>query len=421
MSNGRYKAIDFKEANVDVLGERFGGEELMVTTDVAKEGMYAGLAGPDGELERIVTWNNPDELEEFVEWIDGLGAVEVEFVLEPSGTYGEPLRQKVHQTGWETYLMSPKRLHDAAEVFDGVPSMHDAKATWVLAKLHAEGLSQPWGVEEVGKRKLRALTDTMARYQDTKHRYLGALEGKLARHWPEIDKILAKDSATLLALLEEFGGPRDAAEAPDRARRLMRQVSRGALGEQTIAQVMRAARETNGQKMFGFEKEALAELAGEIDRLRKKERKWRSKVEKAADAFEEVVSVGEVVGKPTAAVFRGHIGDFRQFDSPDALLKHVGLNLKERSSGTHQGQLKITKRGSAVARSYLYWATLRMIQSSPEFRAWHRRKVERDGGLKSKSVVALMRKLLKGLWHVARGEEFQAEKLFDCERLGLVD
>lgn len=419
MSNGRYKAIDFKDANDDVLRARFRGDKLMVTTDVAKEGMYAGLAGPNGELERIVTWQNPDELEPFIEWVEGLEAEQVEFVLEPSGTYGEPLRQKTHQAGWETYLMSPKRLHDAAEVFDGVPSLHDAKATSLLAKLHAEELSQPWGVEEVGKRKLRALTETMARYRDDKQRHLGRLEAKLARHWPEVDTLLDKDSATLLALLEEFGGPSEIAEAPARARRLMRKVSRGMLAEAKIEQVLQAARETAGQRMLEFESEALAELAREIDRLRKKEREWKSKVEKAVEQFEEVEPVGEVVGKPTAAVFRAHIGDFRQFDSPEALLKHAGLNLKERSSGKHQGKLKITKRGSAVARSYLYWATLRMIQSSAAFRAWHQRKVERDGGLRSKSIVALMRKLLKGLWHVARGKPFESHKLFDLERLGL--
>jgi len=419
MSNGRYKAIDFKDANDDELRARFRGEKLMVTTDVAKQGMYAGLAGADGEVERIVTWQNPDELEEFIEWVEGLGADKVEFVLEPSGTYGDPLRQKAGEAGWETYLVSPKRLHDAAEVFDGVPSLHDAKATTLLAKLHAEGLSQPWGVQEPEKRAVRARTDTMARYRDQKQQLVGKLEAQLARYWPEVDTLLDKDSATLLALLEQFGGPAGIADAPGRARRLMEDVSQGMLSEQKIREVLRSARKTTGQEMLSVEKEALAELARQLDRVRKKERAWRAKVEETADQIEEVASIGEVVGKPTAAVFRAHIGDFRAFDSPEALLKHVGLNLKERSSGKHQGQLKITKRGSSVARSYLYWATLRMIQSSQVFRAWHHRKIERDGGLRSKSIVALMRKLLKGLWHVARGETFKPRKLFDCERLGL--
>ncbi len=30
--------------------------------------------------------------------------------------------------GIALYRVSPKRVHDAAEVYDGVPSLHDAKA-----------------------------------------------------------------------------------------------------------------------------------------------------------------------------------------------------------------------------------------------------------------------------------------------------
>ena len=148
---------------------------------------------------------------------------------------------------------------------------------------------------------------------------------------------------------------------------------------------------------------------------------WRSAVEDAIEGYEDVEAISEVVGKATAAVFKAGVGDFRDFDSPEALLKMFGLNLKEKSSGKHKGQLKISKRGPSEARSYLYWATLRMIHSSPIFKAWHQKKIERDGGLRQKSVVALMRKLVKGLWHVARGKTFDATKLFDVSRLALTN
>jgi hypothetical protein len=39
--------------------------------------------------------------------------------------------------------------------------------------------------------------------------------------------------------------------------------------------------------------------------------------------------------------------------------------------------------------------------------------------LKIKAVVALMRKLARALWHVARGKSFDAAKLFDTRRLQL--
>ena len=46
------------------------------------------------------------------------------------------------------------------------------------------------------------------------------------------------------------------------------------------------------------------------------------------------------------------------------------------------------------------------------------KKVKRDGGrAKVRAVVAVMRKLVMALWHVARGAEFDARKLFDVRRL----
>ena len=46
------------------------------------------------------------------------------------------------------------------------------------------------------------------------------------------------------------------------------------------------------------------------------------------------------------------------------------------------------------------------------------REVERPGAVKGKCVVALMRKLLQALWHLARGAEFDARKLFNLEAIG---
>ena len=69
----------------------------------------------------------------------------------------------------------------------------------------------------------------------------------------------------------------------------------------------------------------------------------------------------------------------------------------------------------------LYLATWRKINTDPFFQAWHRNKVNRDGGPKKAnknvSVIALMRKYLKGLWHVARGESFDSTLLFDVDKL----
>ena len=91
----------------------------------------------------------------------------------------------------------------------------------------------------------------------------------------------------------------------------------------------------------------------------------------------------------------------------------MGLNLKERSSGQHVGQLKISKRGAGVVRLYLYFATLRIIQNDVNLKLWYEEKVRRDGGkVKLKALIAVMRKMVKGLWAASHhGEAFDSSKL----------
>ena len=57
--------------------------------------------------------------------------------------------------------------------------------------------------------------------------------------------------------------------------------------------------------------------------------------------------------------------------------KAMGLNLKERSSGKHQGKLRITKRGPSIARRWLYFAAMRTIQE-PAVRRWYEAKKAKD-------------------------------------------
>jgi len=121
---------------------------------------------------------------------------------------------------------------------------------------------------------------------------------------------------------------------------------------------------------------------------------------------------GKVVGVPTACVLWVSTGDPREFDSAAAYRKAMGLNLVERSSGTYQGALRISKRGSARARQWLYFAAMRLVQRCG-VRPWYEAKKARDEGDARRVLVAVMRKLAVALYHVGvRDEEFQPRRLF---------
>jgi len=56
---------------------------------------------------------------------------------------------------------------------------------------------------------------------------------------------------------------------------------------------------------------------------------------------------------------------------------------------------------------------LRWLYTDPVIAQWYRNKVRRDGDLKGKAIVAVMRKLALSLWYVARGDSFDSRKLFN--------
>jgi transposase len=129
---------------------------------------------------------------------------------------------------------------------------------------------------------------------------------------------------------------------------------------------------------------------------------------------------GKVVGVPTACVLWTSTGDPRRYHAAAAYRKAMGLNLVERSSGKYKGRLRISKRGSARSRQWLYFAVLRLIQQSG-VRPWYEAKKARNEDDARIAVVAVMRKLAVALYHVGiDNQEFKPRRLFGriCKRVG---
>jgi transposase len=94
-----------------------GASKLVVAIDVAKTKMMAGFGREDGSVARLVKWTSPVETRAFVELVVQTGkalGVPVEALMEPTGTYGEALRALLMAHGVPVFMLSPKRVHDAA-------------------------------------------------------------------------------------------------------------------------------------------------------------------------------------------------------------------------------------------------------------------------------------------------------------------
>ncbi len=418
MKKRSYRAVGFQQIDLEQLEQRLP-EGTAVGIDIAKKVMYATLMDASEEILAVLKWNHLAESRQVVSWLSGLAQVK-EVAMEPSGTYGDALRACLDTAGLDVFRVSPKMVKDAREIYDGVPSSHDAKASATVAWLHLHGRSDRWETLSDFDRSLKAAVGTADLHDGAFRRAQNCLEAQLARYWPEVSPLLALDSASLLELLSRFGGPQWVAAAPLEAERCLREVGGAALKEEKIQQVLQAAQETLGVPMIDAERRALQELAGEARRRQQAVQAAKRRVEELSCGDIPTVLIAAEVGRLTAAVLKTDLGSLLGYANTGSLLKAAGLNLKEISSGRRQGQLAITKRGPRRARQYLYLAVLRWIQNDLIARAWYEQKVQRDGGrIKAKALVALMRKLLCGLWWVARGDVFDSRKLFDVRRLEL--
>ena len=422
MKKGIYRAVDLKRVVINKVNAGLNGCVAEVAVDAAKQVQYGAIRPKGGEVIRIVKWKQPDEMGSFLEFLASLDAKAVEVIMESTGTYADALRHQVQRAGFSVFRVSAKRVFDAAEVYDGVPSSHDAKAAWVIGRLHQEGLSVRWKEQEILMRRLRAVIKTKAMFDEAEQRAVCRLEAQLARYWPEVTNLLKLNRVSLAALLEAYGGPEAVASDPDGAIKVLKKASCGGFRSEKYKAVIESARTTIGCPMIEDERVALSVLAIELYCQRQKGAEAEQRVHTLMMDDAGLAQTGEVFGKTTAAVFYTLVGDPQKFDSTGALLKGFGLNVKTRCSGKKRGQLHITKRGPGLGRWYMYLAALRMIKDDPIVRAWYDKKVARDGGkVKMKAVVAVMRKLVKALWHVARGKAFDASLLFDASELDLAD
>ena len=283
-----------------------------------------------------------------------------------------------------------------------------------------DGISELWPARTDHERQLSAALRVLEVHEKEYHRNCNRLEGLLARHWPELTQHLELRSATLLELLMAYGGPMEVAASPAKARQHMRKVGGRFLDPAKIERVLESAQMTFGVAQIEEERRVVMVIAEEARRAQQLGKKARCRVEQLSMREGASQHMAPVIGKTTAAVLVAAVGEPKKYESPEAYLKSLGLNLKEISSGKKKGGLHITKRGPGIARLFLYLAVLRLIQHDLVIRAWYAKKVKRQGGLaKSKAVVAIMRKLVLALWHVSGGQPFDSSRLFDTSRLKL--
>ncbi len=418
MNKRIYRATNVKQVNWRKVSEAVKARSLVFSIDVAKKEQFAMLMDNQHATYLTVKWDHLKETSFLLEHLIALPCKYLEIAMEPTGVYGDTLRLQLAQAGFNTVQIPAKRVHDATEIYDGVPSMHDAKSAYLIGRLYWEKIGSVWKESSDQQREMHALCQLYS-YHDSQHvANRNRLEALLQRHWPELQQYINLNSVTLEQLLIHYGSPERMMQNPQEAKVYMQKVSRGKLAEKKIETLLESSSKSKGVPCIETECWQLQQLGEELQHSRLKKKEVGAKLESLVETDKEIQPMGSAIGKVSTAMLLGNRLDPRDYSTPYGYRKAFGLNLKEKSSGQYKGQLKITKRGSARARKYLYLACLRLLQHDPIIARWYAAKTQtHDHKHKIKVVTALMRKVSLALWHVGRGEDFDATKLFNLKEV----
>jgi transposase len=395
----------------------------IVGLDVAKQKFAVAVATLAGEVVKLFRFDHPTETQEFLAIVAELRRCvepgKLRVAMEPTGTYGDAIRHQLVCSGVPVWMVSPKRTHDSQELFDNVPSLHDPKCAGLVARLCAMGLAREWQAPPLTRTRLRALVDLRQHEQACGEMCFGRLEAVLARHWPELGQWMdVRNQKSALRLLATYASPARAAAEPDVTRSFLRSTSHGRLSAELIAGVVAGAATSVGVPMMREQELVVKRLATQALDAGKRRDDLDDEMKELAKEDEVFARLQPWMGTYTAAAIVT-LCDPRQYMTARQLEKACGLNLREKSSGEHKGRVSITKRGPALVRQVLYLFALRMIRESVATRAWYVRRRGYTEDSKQRAVVAVMRKFVRAVFHVAKGSAFDASMLFDLRRLDL--
>ncbi len=295
---------------------------ITFAVDVAKLQQYGLLTTVDQKLSILVKWDLPEtrELIKHLKQFNGLVTV----VMESTGTYGDAMRHQFSEAGFSVYQASAKRVHDAKEIFDGVPSLHDAKAACLIAKLHQEGLTKPWHELDSAAREFNATRREYEMHQSQYERNQNRLEAYLSRHWPEVLALFDLDSVTLEKLLITYGSPEAIAAQADQAAKDMQVWGGHFLKLDKIVHVIDSAANTMGLPCLDAERRYLQALASELQHSRCQRQAAKQLMEARVEADDGLKKMAALIGKLTTAVLISLHLDPRHFSSAHSYLKALG-------------------------------------------------------------------------------------------------
>lgn len=333
--------------------------------------------------------------------------------VEFAGAYGFTFAHYLHALGtvsgvrFGVVSVLPMHTKRWKEVTHRQPLKTDAKDAAGIADLAGQGHYVGFPFLAPAYAELRHLLSARERLTVLRRGVLSRLRSTLDVVFPEFGTVfgsLARPTAR--AVLAAFPGPQAVLAAkPLHLRRVLRAASHNHGVKETYAKLVEAARTTVALPVAqGALAAEVPLLVGRLDlyeaQLKTLEALMAERLDRL-DAARALLTVPKVA-PVTAAAFLGSLGDPRAYSSAQEVLALAGLTLVERSSGVHQGERRISKRGRPVLRKHAHLFAVRSVMTGGLFRAEYQALLARNGGKAAPALTAVARRGLRLFFSVAR-------------------
>jgi len=394
------------------------GKTMIVAIDIGKTIHYGYFRGTDGQdIKPVPFYNFRSSYHEF--WAKVLqfkqqnDLEEIVVGFESTGPYAEPFLNFLAKKPVRLVQVNPMHTKRLKELTGNSPNKTDSKDPRVIADIISLGHALTVVVPVGPAAELRRLTQARQRASKNRTAIVNQLHHLVYVVFPEFTQAIKRiTSKSALYLLKNHPCPEDIVGLGfERLQVLLRKISLGRLKQGQVKALFEAAENSTGihegKQSILVEIKHLVSCIDQESQFMDDLEKQMSQYLKQIPYSQSILSI-KGIGEVTVAGLIGEVGDFRQFKTISEITKLAGLDLYEISSGRHQGQRHISKRGRAYLRKLLFFVAINTIRTNGVMHEKYHGMINR-GMPKVKAVVAISRKLLRTIFALARNHSTYVE------------
>lgn len=400
-------------------------ESLVVGVDIAKNVHYARAFNWRGlELGKVISFKAEKlGFDEFVKWAKELAKKhfksKVVVGFEPTGHYWYTFAQALEREGFMVVQVNPYHVKHSKELDDNSPSKSDRKDPKTIAMLVKDGRYQIPYIPKEKYAELRKASNMRENWLKKLWSTKNKVQRWLDTYFPEFHQVFSSwEGKAALITLKKLSFPQKiACLSPSEIVDIWREDVKRAVGIKKAEKLLEIARNSvgvvEGQDMATYE---IKLLLKEYDEVRTIMEELEIKLESIVLTIPGAINFLDIkgIGIKTVAGFLAEVGDINRFNHPKQIIKLAGLNLRENSSGQHNGETTITKRGRSKLRAILFRAVLPIVAKNKEFNELHKHYTTRAVNplKKMQSLIAICNKLIRIAYTViTKDVKYDSEKM----------